>query len=219
MLAPFPAPPRWAADFTRILNGGLLPSIPKPPSPSPVRGSAPSPPVPWLPSPTATLQKEMSTLASTSSCLPHSLARGSSEAHLLSAVSPLPWSSSLLSPSPSCPPWQVPLSAWVRVLPQERQKVGGAGTWALTSDTRGTSWAALGSSFFLCAPVSSALKWGGPHRGDPPGPARVWKHWPSLRHGPAQGGCGSDRALSSVCQSLERGFRDSHGPDKQAKVH
>lgn len=106
-------------------------------------------------------------------------------------------------PSPSCPPWQVPLSAWVRVLPQEWQKVGGAGTWALTSDTRGISWAALGSSFFLCAPVSPALKWGGPHRGDPPGPARVWKHWPSLRHGPAQGGCGSDRALSSACQSLE----------------
>lgn len=38
----------------------------------------------------------------------------------------------------SSPPRVAEGCAWIRVLPQERQKVGGAGTRALTSDTRGT---------------------------------------------------------------------------------
>lgn len=209
------------------------PPIPKPSSPSPVRGSAPSPPVPWLPSPTATLQKEMSTPTSTSSCLPLSLARGHPgviQSLVSSALCPpcrafLPPS----PPRPSCLPQQVPLSAWVRVLPQKWQKFGGGGD--LGTDIRHpgyqeaswpSSWAALGSSFFLCALVSSAVKWGGQHRGDPPGPARVWKHWPSLCQEPAQGGCSSERTLSSACRSLEPStdtLRDSHGPDNQERFH
>lgn len=51
--------------------------------------------------------------------------RGDSEPGLFSAVSPLPSFSSPLSPRPSCLPQQVPLSAWVRVLPQKWQKFGG----------------------------------------------------------------------------------------------
>lgn len=155
MLGPFPAPPRWAPDSTWILSDG----------PSPNTEATKSLPRSWeCPEPTCPLaafphshppERDVHThlhFLLPSSFLSPWPPRANSEAGLCSTVSPLLGFSSLLSPRPSCLPWQVPLSAWVksspprvaegctwvRVLPQEQQKVWGAGTWALTSDTRGT---------------------------------------------------------------------------------